>query len=173
MLGAAFALLLAGKKSGSGTGNVPPGTDLSGAFEKLTTDDGQEFAATTPQGKQAFFWALSGLAVRPDKATTEQPLGDSTLTGDPLADLGIFMGADAPSPVLSIPLEQNTGSGLAANAYIASLLTSADVSVWVDLQLTTLIVTKGWDQPIYGYPMLLLTTGADGWPPAMNLTEAA
>lgn len=171
MLGAAFVLLLAGKKSGSGAGNVPPGTDLSGAFEKLTTDDGQEFAATTPQGKQAFFWALSGLAVRPDKATTELPSAE--LSGDALTDLALLLNGDGSSPTLFIPLEQNTGSGLAANAYIASLLTSTDVSVWTDLQLTTIVVTKGWEQPIFGYPMLLLTTGADGWPPNMNLTEAA
>lgn len=170
MLGAAFALLLAGKKSGS-AGNVPPGTDLSGAFEKLTTEDGQEFASTTDEGKRAFFWALSGLAVRPDKAKTEQPLGDSTLTGEAMTDLGIFLGSEQPSPVLYIPLEQNTGSGLSANAYVASLLTSTDISIWVDLNLTTLVVTAGWQQPIFGYPMVLLTTGADGWPPAM--TEAA
>lgn len=149
LLGAAFALLaLAGKKDGSegSSGLFGPGD-----VEKFTwgtdpkTGAPKSFAKLTRQGKEELFALFEqGWVVMPQ------------------------MGVPSESEGTFLPLARSaTGAvGMNANDYIASLLDTTDVTVWVDSSLNGIVVAEGPNQALHGYPLVMLTTGAEGWPAA-------
>ncbi len=134
----------AGKKPGAGSGEPTISNDQ---FEVRTAQDGTSYAALTGSGKALVHWALGqGFAINP---------------------AGGKAGEDG---TLFLPLVK--GGTYSANDYLKSLLTSADISIWIDVNMTGVVIAGGFDQPVFKYPLVLMTTGAEGWPPVGAYAES-
>src|SRR5512139_2962923 len=151
LLAAGFAMLaLASKdeKQGAGSGSGAEPIISAEQFEKRVAPNGSEYMVLTGSGKALAHWALGqGFLIDPSRGVA---------------------GTDG---TLFLPLTQQ-GPGLPANQYLDSLLATTDISIWLDVNLKGVVVAGGFNQPFLTYPMVLMTTGAEGWPPIGAYAES-